>query len=231
MKSLIHPVYLGVAIALTGFSISVSAATIQEVVNTTEGQLLTCLNDMRFSADFGVCLEDAEGPYLRYAATKFLPSSIEYRRHLSILKACDVYITDPADYANRGVCRLNEARNFAAQGEISYLDMLNLLAKATPGPSVDSEDEQVSETPESNYISWTLDVEGYGRGGCAQNELAVDWDAARSWARSSLLPIEGLRSQETSDVIRYSYYDGALNKNVLRTFYKTRDLCERMRSE
>ncbi len=231
MRSVILKMAILTAVKLACVTMPVSASDIQKIVGNVEGQLLTCLNDMRFPADFGVCLEESENTYIKYATSKFAPNTTTYQRYMSTLKACDIHITDPADYGSRAVCRLEIARNFAASDEISYLDMLNLLAKATPSTAPRAQNEQISTAPSSAYIPWTLDVEGYSPGACTQNDLALDWEGARAWAKSSILPLEDVRVRETQDVIQYTYYDPLVKRNSLRSFYKNMALCEKLRAQ
>lgn len=231
MRSLISKMAIFAAVKLACVTMPVSASPIQEIVGNIEGKLLTCLNDMQFPADFGACLEDSENTYIKYAASKFAPDTTTYQRYMSTLKACDIHITDPADYGSRAVCRLEIARNFATSDVISYLDMRHLLAKATPSTAPRAQSEQVSPVPSSAYIPWTLDIDGYSPGACTQNDLALDWEGARAWAKSSMLPLEGVRVRETQDVIQYTYYDPLLKRNSLRSFYKNMALCEKLRAQ
>ena len=101
--------------------------------------------------------------------------------------------------------------------------MLHLRAEAisSPPPTLSDHTSTTSE-----YIPWTLYVEGYGSGECTQNDLAIDWSAAKKWATNSLLPIESVYTQETEETIIFKYYDTTLQKNAIRTFYKDMETCK-----
>lgn len=197
-----------------------NAGTFNELSSKIEKQLTHCLENIQFAAEFSTCLEAAEKDYLNFANSQNPPTTIPSLRYNSILKACDQLIQDPAEYAEQSICRLEIARSFASRTEVSYLEMLHLRAEAISSP----QSNHTSTTSQS--IPWTLYIEGYGPGECTQNDLAIDWNAAKNWAKNSLLPIESVYFQETEEALTFKYYDATLQKNAIRIFYKNMETCK-----
>ena len=89
---------------------------------------------------------------------------------------------------------------------------------------------QTSSPPHpASYLPWTLDVAGYQSGKCQVTELARSFKEARGWASESSGWINVHGVNESPEKITFSYYDGLIKAESIRTFYKDMKTCKDFR--
>lgn len=85
------------------------------------------------------------------------------------------------------------------------------------------------QNADNGYLPWTLDVPGYGPGQCTVTDLAVSFEDARAWARKNSGWIRVTKIDESTDTLSFTYHDGLLKTDAVRTFYKDMQTCTRIR--
>jgi hypothetical protein len=114
---------------------------VQDFSKGVEQQLASCLENLRFSAEFGECLSTAEKKYMGFIEARHTSNQAVLVKFQKVLDSCNVLVEgDDADYAGHAICRLENARNFAVFDEVNYLDRVNKYIGLSDGQSDQSSD-------------------------------------------------------------------------------------------
>lgn len=93
-------------------------------------------------------------------------------------------------------------------------------------PPQDPTPSQTTSPPPTEYLPWTLDVDGYEPGECEVTDLARSFKEARGWASEHSGWIDVHSIIESPGKITISYYDGLIKAESIRTFYKDMKTCK-----
>lgn len=90
--------------------------------------------------------------------------------------------------------------------------------------------DRKSEEMYPGWLPWTLDMDGFGRGGCNRTELVRHLADARAWAlQNGVIRVHSIQETPTKVVIHH--YDGLVRAHGTRTFYQDMPTCRAERGE